>query len=168
MIIDPFKLEEILRPIAKSLGLRVKVTYNDSKSGYPFSYCLDTALIPPARETYTVDEEMFMPRYNRLVNAKGEEIGGPVSGQEVTELLIQLLRDMQLKLHDKTREQMDKLDCRERVVKLSRDEQHTLHDMLCSIEVAEMSRFKYGGPQEAAQIPSRIDKFRALVGKLMR
>lgn len=129
MIIDPLKLEEILQPTAKALGMRIKVTYNDAKSAQPYSYCIDAALIPPPRETYTVDEEMLVP-YNRLVNAKGEDIGGQVTGKEATELLLQILDDMQAVLHKRTREQLDKHDRRGAIAALSREQKNALHGLI--------------------------------------
>jgi hypothetical protein len=124
MIVDPLKLEELLREPAKALGLRIKVTYNDSKSTHPFSYCIDAALVLSPRETHTIDEEMFCLR-NRLVNGKGDTIA-----PEVADLLLQILFDIQASLHKRTREQMDKLDQRGAVAALSRADKNALHELM--------------------------------------
>jgi hypothetical protein len=74
-----------------------------------------------------IDEEMFVPA-NRLVNAKGEDLGPTVSKQ-VASLLFDIVEDLQLKLHNKQRAQMDKTDVRQRVANLSRADKNALHEL---------------------------------------
>jgi hypothetical protein len=159
MIVDPLKLEELLREPAKALGLRIKVTYNDSKSTHPFSYCIDAALVPPPRATHTIDEEMFCLR-NRLVNGKGEPIGETIA-PEVVDLLLQILFDTQASLHKRTREQMDKLDRRGAVAVLSPADKNALHELMWLAGKA----VAFSGPG-AEQDRKTYEAARAVVDKL--
>lgn len=135
-------LEQSLVEPAKKLGLRIRVAYSE----WDREYHLHVYLIP-TRVAHTISEEVFVDR-----NKKG-----------AAELVLRVLDDMQLQVHDETRKQMDKLDIRERIVHLSREDKHTLNDMLMAAMQHEMRDFR-----SSDQGSKNVDRFSALVGKLFK
>lgn len=135
--------EDSLRDTARALGMRVRVTHDPTN----LCFFIDTALIQQ-RANYTVDEEMILAVRDKAA---------------IADLLDMMLRELQLKLHDITREQMDKLDVRGRIVNLSSDDKHVLHDLMLAAERWEMSDYS-----RADAGRKRVDKYRELMSRLFR
>lgn len=155
-------LLKILEPEAAKLGMKItRVTRTD------YSFKIDVRLVAQKTEC-EIDEEVFYLPF-RGSSAFAEPVPNePSPGYAVAELLARTLEDTQLHLHDLTRNAMDKLDARQRIVQLSKADKNTLYEMLNDAELQELATFRHGAPQAAAPVPSKIERYRALVGKLMR
>jgi hypothetical protein len=85
----------------------------------------------------------------------------------VHEYLFRLLEDLQLKLHDQMRDQIQKNDIRQRGFVLSKEEKSLLHKMYMEAVKSLHAPFAYNDDQYNAREDERR-KYEALVGKLLR
>lgn len=141
---DALRLEDSLRQLAKTLGLRIKVTYDEVN----FGYLIDSTLIPE-RATYTLDEEVL--------------VWQPSGSTAIADLLHEALRELQHLLHDQTAKAMTARDTGGRQYGLSKEDKHLLHDMLMDAINERMRDFS-----RAATNHKKVDEYQALIGRLFR
>ena len=143
--VDAVRLESELQDTAARLGLRVKVTYDTDN----LCFFIDCGLRQPPRANYSIDEEMFVAQ--------------PSGSTVIADFLQRVLEDLQRRTYDAMREQLDRLDVRGRIVQLSKEDKHTLHDMYmgaCDEALRDFHRAEAG--------VAKVDKYQELIGRLFR
>lgn len=138
------RLESELNETAKQLGLKLRVTYD------AFDFCLrfDAALALD-RVWHAVDEHVLVRQ--------------PSGSRALADLLMDVLENLQLRLHDQTAAAMQKRDVRERIFRLSKEDKALLHDLCtdaCSHRMRDFNR--------AEENQKKVDEYQALMGRLFR
>lgn len=145
--VKAYEFEKCIADAAKKLGMQIIVKHT------AWEYRLIASLIPAPREVWCVAEDMFV-RHPGNVDA-------------MISMLQQILENLQLKLHDATRKKMDELDVCKRIVNLSREDRDTLHEMYNDASLQVLSKHQYGPPQNYTNGQPLLDKYSALLGKLL-
>jgi hypothetical protein len=140
---------DTLAPTAAKLGM--KIARVDSVPG-DFAFRITARLLSPAMCT-EIDEEVFLV-------AKRET-------SSVYDLLWSTLEDLQLRLHDQMRKQMQKNDVRQRGFVLSKEDKSLLHKMYTDAIAHLYSPYVPTEEQHNA-LEDQRRKYEALVGKLLR
>lgn len=135
------EFESALNATAKKLGLQLRVTY----CAQDFCFRFEAALILD-RAWHAVDEAIYMH-----------------GGKALSELTADILEDLQLRLHDLARKQMQERDVRQRTFILSKEDKHTLHDMFMAASAEELRDFA-----RAENGCKKVDKYQELMNRLFR
>lgn len=138
-------IEEALAPLARKIGLRIKVIYDELN----FGYYIDCAMIPPPRATHTIDASVFLRQ--------------PAGSKALVDLMTAVLEDLQGRTFDATAKKMSELDFRGKQYGLSKADKHTLNDMFmdaCNERLRDFSRADYG--------VKKTDEYQALMSRLHR
>jgi hypothetical protein len=141
---DSVMFQRTLDPIAGSLGLKIVKVVHD---GWRFRFWTRLKTLP--NECYEIDSGIV------------DELDFKHQSKALGELLIRCLEELQMKIVDTTRETLDKIDRRGRIANLSKEDKHTLHDMLMAATEHEMRDF-----YRAEQGCKNVDRYRALISRL--
>lgn len=148
MMKEQSAIESTIEPLAKKLGLRIRVMY-DSVS---FGWHIDAGLGPTPRATYTFDEECF-------------HMSTPGNSGVVADLITSALYDLQHRVFDEAAKRLGELDHRGRAYVLNKSDRDALFDMLRDATDHLHSRFVYAeGMQDAVDTQRR--RYEALARKL--
>lgn len=135
-------IENTLREAATKLGMHIRVVADTNA----WCFRIYARLLSPS-EVYSVDEEMFV-----------------VPTKQIGTLLMDILEDLQLKLHDNMAAAMQSRDVRERQYTLSKEDKHTLNDMYrdaCDEALRDFASAEHDGRD-------RVSKYQELMGRLFR
>lgn len=105
------RLEEAMRPLAKKLGMRFKVTYDSAN----FGFYIDSTMLPPPRATTTIDE--------------GIVVRQPAGSTYAADLLRGVAEDLQIRTFRDTAKRMTEHDARGAQYGLSEEDKRVLHAM---------------------------------------
>lgn len=146
------QLESALAATATKLGMSIRVAADTSQ----WCFRIYARLLCPS-ECYCVDDEIIF------------ELGSlRQTPKAFTDLMQDIIEDLQLKLHNNMAAAMQQRDVRERMFRLSDEDKSTLHDMFNDACLQLLSTWRHGPPQAASGTQSKMDKYHALMDRMFR